>query len=271
MPSNPTPYQAELDIAIQAALAAGAEIMQVYGEDDFAVEYKKDCSPLTEADKRANALICRMLGGAFPNYAILAEESKDDLARLENDFCFVVDPLDGTKEFIKRNGQFTVNIALAYRHRSVMGVIFVPATGELYYANSGAGAYCEKPGTGTDKTKLKASDRLTDIRMVTSASHGSVEEERLIEEHQIKHCLRIGSSLKGCLVASGAAEIYYRWGPTMEWDTAAMQCIAEEAGAIFRQMDGAQMLYNRENSRNDKGFYVVNRAENIFKGRTPEI
>ena len=112
--------------------------------------------------------------------------------------------------------------------------------------------------------RLKASKRTNDIRLVMSSSHGSEQMERFIKKHDITNCVKIGSSLKGCLIARGDAEVYYRFNPTMEWDTCAMQCIAEQAGAIFRQMDGTEMLYNRKNSTNEKGFYIVNRLENVL-------
>ena len=123
-----------LNIMKQLAVLSGKKIKEVYDEEKLfgQVEYKTDHSPLTKADKLANEIIVKGLREAFPNYSILSEEEKDNLDRLHNDYCFIVDPLDGTKEFIKRNGQFTVNIALAYKHRSVIGVIYVPVTGELY-------------------------------------------------------------------------------------------------------------------------------------------
>ena len=255
-------YERELETAKKAAVLAGEAIMEVYGGDDFGVEFKGDKSPLTEADRRANKIIVDMLKEEFPAYAILAEESEDDKTRLDNDYCFVVDPLDGTKEFIKRNGQFTVNIALAYKHKSVMGVIYVPVTKELYYAAKDYGAYYE--AHGKPAVKLTVSDRTENLRMVMSSSHSSNREDGLIEKNNIKNFVKMGSSLKGCLIAKGTADIYYRFNPTMEWDTAAMQCIAEQAGAIFRQMDNTEMLYNREDSLNDKGFFIVNATENIW-------
>ncbi|MCL2252812.1 MAG: 3'(2'),5'-bisphosphate nucleotidase CysQ [Lachnospiraceae bacterium] len=272
----------ELDVAIKASILAGKEIMAVYGEDDFHIEYKENQSPLTEADLRANKVICEMLTAAFPSYALLTEESEDDLTRMVNEYCFIVDPLDGTKEFIKRNGQFTVNIALAFKQRPVMGVIYVPVSGELYFAAAGFGAYhinidplddipklfdkttCQITASKNEITKLKVSERITDIRMVMSSSHGSEQMEQLVEKYMIKNYIKMGSSLKGCIIAKGEAEVYYRFNPTMEWDTAAMQCIACEAGAVFRQMDGTEMLYNRENSLNEKGFYIVNCKHNIL-------
>ena len=136
-------WNRELEAAKNIAVKAGEEILKIYDNADIGVEYKKDHSPLTIADKRANKVILEDLRNHFPTYAILSEEEKDDKARLDNDYCFVVDPLDGTKEFIKRNGQFTVNIALAYQHESVMGVIYAPVTGALYYGARGYGAFLQ--------------------------------------------------------------------------------------------------------------------------------
>ncbi len=258
-------WEHELQVAKEAAVAAGLVIMEIYNDcDDMQVEYKDGDMPLTAADKASNRIIVDMLRREFPLYAILSEEEKDDLTRLENDLCFVVDPLDGTKEFIKRNGQFTVNIALSYKHESVMGVIYVPCTGELYYAAKDSGAYCQDEYG--DIVRLHVSDNtdIKSLKVVGSNSHNCEEMERLIEKYGLTNFVRVGSSLKGCMVASGEADIYYRYNPTMEWDTAAMQCIAEEAGAIFRQMDGSPMLYNRENSLNDKGFYIINSERNCL-------
>lgn len=261
-------YNNELQLAKDLAIQAGLAIMKIY-ETDFNIEIKEDNSPLTLADRKANEIIVQGLEESFLDYAILSEESKDDKSRLKNDFCFIVDPLDGTKEFIKRNGQFTVNIALAYKNKVVMGVIYVPVTKELYYASKGEGAYLERVKSnehGTELKILQVSDKLEDIIVVGSKSHSSEKEAKLIEENKdkIKESKSAGSSLKGCMVAEGLADIYYRFGLTSEWDTAAMQCIVEEAGGIFRQMDGTDMLYNRENNLNEKGFYVVNRKENIW-------
>ena len=253
-----------LSLLKQLAVEAGEIIMGIY-ETDFSVDYKEDDSPLTMADKQANAHIVKALRKQYPEYAILSEEEKDNLARRENDYCFIIDPLDGTKEFVKRNGQFTVNIALAYKQRAVIGVIYVPVTKELYFASEQSGAY--KQIVGTDEvTPLHVSNKLTDLIWVGSKSHAGEKEEALIKAHQekIADTIAAGSSLKGCMVAQQQADVYYRFGLTCEWDTAAMQCIVEAAGAIFRQMDGSEMRYNRENTLNEKGFYIVNREENIW-------
>lgn len=253
-----------LEIMKGLALEAGKIIMEVY-ETDFAVDYKEDASPLTMADRRANEHIVRGLREHFPEYAILSEEMKDDGSRRDNDYCFIVDPLDGTKEFVKRNGQFTVNIALAYRQHPVIGVIMVPVTGDLYYAATETGAYKQDGKTG-EITRLQVSSKMDGLIWVGSKSHSGEQEKALIEKHQqqITEVISAGSSLKGCLVAEQKADVYYRFGPTCEWDTAAMHCIAETAGAIVRQLDHTPLLYNRENTLNDKGFYIVNREENIW-------
>jgi len=253
-----------LEVMKQLVVEAGKVIMEIY-QTDFTVDYKEDESPLTQADRQANAVIVEGLANAFPEYAILSEEVKDDKVRRQNPYCFIVDPLDGTKEFVKRNGQFTVNIALAYEQHPVVGVIYVPVTRDLYYASTESGAYKTSGETGQTR-KLEVSDKRTDLIWVGSKSHSSEKEANLIEGHKnvIGETISAGSSLKGCMVAEGKADIYYRFGLTCEWDTAAMQCIAEQAGAVFRQMDGSEMLYNRDNTLNEKGFFIVNRIENIW-------
>lgn len=252
-----------LEVTKKAAVDAGIAIMKVYNEaEDMEITYKDGDMPLTAADKASNKIIVDVLRKEFPEYSILSEEEKDDRSRLDNDYCFVVDPLDGTKEFIKRNGQFTVNIALAYKHESVLGVIYVPVTGELYYAAKGKGAYLDTNEEKCIKLSVSECTDIKKLRLVMSGSHGCEEMDKLIEKYGFTNFVKMGSSLKGCVVAKGDAEVYYRHNPTMEWDTAAMQCIVEEAGAIFRQMDDTPMLYNREDSLNAKGFYIINKIEN---------
>lgn len=258
-------WEKELAVCKEAAVLAGKAILDIYDNvENIGVQYKEGNMPLTLADKAANDIIVSILKESFSTYAILSEEEQDNLERLDNDYCFVVDPLDGTKEFIKRNGQFTVNIALSYKNSSVMGVIYVPVSGDLYYGSENQGAWLEK--ANGEKRKLKVSDvkDKQSLRVVMSSSHGCEQMEELLKKYGLNHLVRIGSSLKGCLVAAGEADIYYRHNPTMEWDTAAMQCIVEEAGGIFRQMDGSEMRYNRVNSLNDKGFYILNCIENLL-------
>lgn len=251
------------------AIEAGKEIMSVYADESlFAqVEEKKDKSPLTLADKKANHIIVTALQEKYPHIAMLSEEEKDDLSRRENSLCFIVDPLDGTKEFLKRNGQFTVNIALAENQKVIMGVIYVPATEELYFASSGNGSFYQDNHGKITENKVSTQVGLTpaeNIRLVMSASHSSPVMEDLISRYGFTNFVKMGSSLKGCLVAKGEAELYYRHGLTCEWDTAAMHCIAQEAGATIKQMDGTELLYNRENTLNEKGFYIINHVENVL-------
>lgn len=238
--------------------------MDIYQTDfDKTIEFKADNSPLTIADKSANEIIVNMLRENFPEVSMLSEESKLDESRFENDLCFIVDPLDGTKEFIKKNGEFTINIALAYKHKAVMGVIYVPVKNLLYYAAEGYGAYKEE---NEAVTQISVSNKIDNLILVGSKSHASEKLKDLIEKkkHLIKETVSAGSSLKGTMIAEGKADVYYRYALCSEWDTAAMQCIVEQAGGIFRQMDGSEMTYNRKNSINEKGFYAINTKENLW-------
>lgn len=251
------------------AILAGEKIMEVYNDQSLfsQVQLKSDNSPLTVADKRANEIIVQFLKEKYPHIAMLSEEEKDDLSRRNNPLCFIVDPLDGTKEFLKRNGQFTVNIALSQNERAILGVIYVPVTNELYYATQGNGSYyIDASGTEfINKVSTQVGLHQPEkIRLVMSASHGVPEMDALVEKYQFTNFVKMGSSLKGCLVAKGDAELYYRHGLTCEWDTAAMQVIVEEAGGIFKQLDGSDMLYNRVNTLNHKGFYILNHVDNAL-------
>ena len=253
-----------LEVLKKLAMDAGRIIMEVY-KTDFEVDYKEDESPLTMADRRANDCIVKGLAEHFPECAVLSEEMKDDKARMQQEYCFIVDPLDGTKEFVKRNGQFTVNIALVYQQRPVVGVVYVPVTKDLYFASAGQGSF-KQEGVSGEVRKLQVTEKEENLVWVGSKSHSSEKEENLIKKHkgQIAEVVSAGSSLKGCLVAEGKADVYYRFGLTCEWDTAAMHCIAQQAGAVIRQMDHSGLVYNRENTLNEKGFYIVNRKENIW-------
>lgn len=255
-----------LEKSKRIAIEAGNAIMNIYNQREYLqIEYKLDDTPLTIADKISNRIIVDTLRKEIPDCAILSEEERADQSRLFCADCFVIDPLDGTKEFIKRNGQFTVNIALSHNHKSVMGVIYVPVTGELYYAAEGMGSFLRQSDGNIKKLQVSSRQNKDTLRAVMSSSHGCEEMDKLIEKYHIGNFVKMGSSLKGCVVARGDAEIYYRYNPTMEWDTAAMQCIVEEAGGIFRQMDDTPMTYNRENSVNEKGFYIVNCEENRLR------
>lgn len=247
---------------ISAAYEAGEAILKIYNEG-FHVQEKADHTPVTEADIKANQIILERLMEKYPEAAFLAEESADDISRREKEWCFIIDPLDGTKEFIKRSNEFTVNIALVRNQRPVLGVVYIPALNDVYYAVKGEGAF--KMSKDQRPERIWVSDRTEDIRAAVSRSNSPSNIKEILEGYGIKNIIFAGSALKGCLIASGKAEIYYRGGLTSEWDTAAMQCVIEEAGGILRQLDDSEMLYNREDTLNRKGFYILNREENKIK------
>ena len=256
-------WEKELQAMIDAGLKAKKAIMEIYHQK-FDVEIKEDNSPVTMADKKADEIIRRELHKAFPTYAFLTEESTDDPSRLQNDYVFIVDPVDGTKDFVAHDGGFTTNIALAYKHKVVVGVVVVPTTGEIYYASLGEGAFYKNDEV---LEKIHVNDKLDDLTCLTSVFHHNQAERDLIEKHsdKIKHVEQFGSSLKPCRIAHGKAEITYRMSAnTKEWDTAACQIIVEEAGGLFVEPDGAPITYNREDVYNRKGYVVVNRKENIL-------
>lgn len=251
-----------LEDCLAAAYEAGEAILKIYNEG-FWVAEKEDHTPVTAADIKANDIILGNLKNKYPEAAFLAEESADDMARRENEWCFIIDPLDGTKEFIKRSDEFTVNIALVRNQRPVLGVVYLPVMKEVYYAVKGKGAF--KLCAEKEPERIHVSNRTENIRAAVSKSNSPANIREILKGYGIENLIFAGSALKGCLIASGKAEIYYRGGLTSEWDTAAMQCVIEEAGGILRQLDDSEMLYNRENTLNTKGFYILNREENKIK------
>jgi 3'(2'), 5'-bisphosphate nucleotidase len=244
---------------VTIAKEAGNVIMQVY-DQDFKVEYKQDSSPLTLADKKANEAIESGLNRLLVNFPILSEEGKDIPyeERKNWEYFWLVDPLDGTKEFVKKNGEFTVNIALIHRDTPVLGVVYAPALDVCYWAKKGEGAF--KDG---QRLPLKTQDQREAYKIVASRSHMSDETKLFIdamETNKEKELISIGSSLKICLVAEGEADIYPRLGPTMEWDTGAAHTIAGESSCLLSKYTGKsrssqQHLYNKENLLND--FFIV--------------
>ncbi len=257
-------WEKELNVAIDAGLKARVKIMEIYNTH-FDVEIKDDNSPVTLADKNADKIISEHLRNAFPSHALLTEESEDDKSRLANDYVWIVDPVDGTKDFVGRDGGFTTNIALAYKHELVVGVVVVPVTGEVYYATKDGGTYYID--ANGNKSRIHVNDKLDDLTILCSVYHTNQIEEDLIQKHsdKIKHIRKVGSSLKPCQIAHGLAEISYRMsGNTKEWDTAASQIIVEEAGGLFCKCDGTKIKYNREDVYNREGYIVVNRKENML-------
>jgi 3'(2'), 5'-bisphosphate nucleotidase len=235
---------------LEIAEMAGNKIMEIYNTADFTkiVDYKSDNSPLTLADKESHKIIDKELR-KLASIPVLSEEGKEISydERKSWNYFWLVDPLDGTKEFIKKNGQFTVNIALIENGKPIIGIIYAPSFVTGYYAKKGEGTYRkDKAGTTKLVTKLKEKDWIA----AGSSSHASPEEKELLKKYPVAQSIEIGSSLKFCLVAEGKADIYYRHGPTMEWDTAAGQAILECAGGVVLDKNNNPFSYNKESLLN---------------------
>ncbi len=232
------------------AIEAGKIIMKIYRED-FVVEYKADDSPLTKADTLSNELICDGLQKLYPNIPIMSEENQEipfDV-RKNWQYYWCVDPIDGTKEFVKKNGEFTVNIALIHQNIPVLGVVYSPVLEDMYSAKKGLGAF--KNGDRLPLFVNKTAEKI--MRVVASASHLSSETQEFINGLPTQKIEQIskGSSLKLCMVAEGSADIYPRLAPTMEWDTAAAHAIVIEAGKrVVEYEKNSQITYNKENLLN---------------------
>jgi 3'(2'), 5'-bisphosphate nucleotidase len=222
--------------------AAGDAIMRVY-EAEFAVERKPDDSPLTLADLESQRVILAALARLTPDIPVLSEESAAapwDERRTWRE-SWVVDPLDGTREFIKRNGEFTVNIALVSENQPLLGVVAAPALRVLYWGAAGVGAFRRRDAV---ETAIHVTPPRRPLRVVGSRSHASAQTAAYLERLGPHELQGIGSSLKFCLVAEGSADLYPRFGPTSEWDTAAGQAVVEAAGGGVTGMDGRRLRYN---------------------------
>jgi 3'(2'), 5'-bisphosphate nucleotidase len=239
---------------IAIAREAGRAILSHYG-DELPIDTKADDSPLTQADRASHRLIVDRLRAAFPEIPVLSEESEpDEVAdRRQWSRFWLVDPLDGTKEFIKQSGQFTVNIALIEGGAPVLGVVHVPAQEVTYFARRGAGAFRQN-GKGEPAAIAAREADAGRVVVVASRDHAGPEVAAILERIAAAgievESASMGSSLKFCLVAEGAADFYPRTVPTMEWDTAAAQCVVEEAGGAVTTLDGARLRYNKESLRN---------------------
>jgi 3'(2'), 5'-bisphosphate nucleotidase len=233
---------------------AGTRILTHYG-DEIPVAYKADDSPLTAADRAAHRLIVDRLHAAFPEIPVLSEESDPEeiIERRSWRRFWLVDPLDGTKEFIKRTGQFTVNIALIEDGEPTLGVVYIPSQRVTYFAQRGEGAFRQNGDGEAVQIGVRKADSGR-VVVVASRDHAGPEVAAILERIAAAgievESASMGSSLKFCLVAEGAADFYPRTGPTMEWDTAAAQCIVEEAGGAVTTLDGTRLRYNKESLRN---------------------
>ncbi len=274
---NTVQYDKLVLTAILAAKRAGEAILDVY-DSDFAVEQKDDKSPLTLADRKSHKIIMDVLEQTVTvnnsTVPILSEEGKEIHydERKKWEYFWLVDPLDGTKEFVKRNGEFTVNIALIHKHKPVLGIIYIPVKDVFYFAAVNIGTYkLENSRMLTDDLSIEelidSSQKLpldnnnkTSLTVIGSRSHTSEEfsefVKRLNEKHGNVEFISSGSSLKLCLVAEGIADVYPRFGPTMEWDTAAGQAIVEQAkGTVMDTQTNEPLSYNKSSLLNP--FFIV--------------
>jgi len=238
------------------AIEAGERILEVY-ESDFAIEHKDDKSPLTAADLAAHKAIVAGLGALTPEIPVLSEESASIPFSERSRWTryWLVDPLDGTKEFIKRNGEFTVNIALIDNGRVDLGVVYVPVTRLSYFACAGGGAFKQAAGQAATPIHVTASAGLP-VRVVGSRSHSGESLLRYLDKLGAHEMVSMGSSLKFCLVAEGKADVYPRLGLTSEWDTAAAQCVVEAAGGRVTGLDMQPLRYNTKDSLLNPHFFV---------------
>ena len=240
-------YQGIVEKMCLAAISAGARIMAVYSEEDFGVEMKSDDSPITRADRLADDVIGKTLKQNFPDIPIVSEESNCDLTLPMGDIYFLVDPLDGTKEFIKKTGEFTVNIAVILNGKAELGVVYVPVTKELYYRDLDGYSYLERDVNDFElrgeRTQIccRTAD-MDKLSVVRSVSHSTLETEAYISRYAPINSASAGSSLKFGLVARGIADLYPRLGRTMEWDTGAAHAVLKGAGGNVRRLDTLQEL-----------------------------
>ena len=256
------------EAAAAIAREAAQKIMEVYATD-FEVRNKTDRSPLTRADMASHEVICDGLAGLTPDIPVLSEESAHLPYSTRKTWAqyWLVDPLDGTREFIKRNGEFTVNIALIRDNYPVLGVIHIPVNGVCYYAEKNEGAYKKSSGKPDRRLRTKTS-RADSLVVAGSRSHGNRQQQEFFRTMGDEvETIAIGSSQKFCLVAEGSADIYARFGPTSEWDTAAGQCIVEEAGGRVTDTGFTRLRYNAKDSLINPDFLVFADQSFGWEGR----
>lgn len=247
-----------MSATVRIAQEAGAKIMAVYHSADFAVEHKDDNSPLTAADLASHHHIVDSLTALTPQFPVLSEESAQlpFSERSQWQTYWLVDPLDGTREFVKRNGEFSILIALVHNHTPILGVVHAPALDETWFAHQGSGAFKQASG---ETFPISTRTTGTPLKVMGSKSHRDPLMPQFLERIGEHDYAVMGSILKACLVAEGSADIYPRLGPTSEWDTAAAQIIVEEAGGHFTRTDMQPMRYNTKESLLNPYFFVFGR------------
>ena len=257
---NNLDYKKLSHTVIEIAKKAGQAILDVYNETDLDFTYKYDNSPLTLADKASNYIIEKGLKNLTPTIPILSEEGKsiDYSNRQQWNIFWLVDPLDGTKEFIKKNGEFTVNIALISDGEPILGVVYAPVLDITWYGDIKEGSYKFENNKPPLKIKSIIPDKEDIVKVVTSRSHtDNPKLKKFLKDYPNHELVKMGSSIKICLVADGTAHIYPRLGPTMEWDTAAAHAVVKYAGGnIYDLNDMNELVYNKSNLLNPE--FLVN-------------
>ncbi len=242
---------------IEVCLKAMSKVMEYY-KNGFDVEIKSDNSPVTDADKQSDLIIKSFLKKKFPTYAFLTEESNDDKARLNEKYVFIIDPLDGTKDFVAKDDMFAINIALVEEHTPVVGVVGIPAQNKIYFAIKDYGSYLLENNA---LKRIYASDRTDNLIMSCSVFHSGKTDQEIFDKFQNRILKKhpLGSALKSCLIAEGKVDCCFSSsGNTKEWDTCAPQIIVEESGGHFTTFYGDKITYNREDVYNRNGYAAYN-------------
>lgn len=248
------------DAVIKIAHDAGAKIMEIYAKDDFGIETKGDQSPVTLADLTANAVIEEELAKLAPEIPLISEENvsqQDSISAGET--YWLIDPLDGTKEFIKRKGDFTVNIALIEKGKPIFGVVYAPARALTYWGGLNTGAWMNN---GEKTTEIKVAEMGKKARIVASANHLNEETQNFIDQYPGAELVQAGSSIKICMIADGRADLYPRLAPTSEWDTGAADAILRGAGGMLYQTNREPLLYGKEDILNPYFIGCSNKIRN---------
>ena len=244
----------ELGKIIDRMVKAGDKILEIY-ETDFSTEKKEDDSPITQADIESNKILKEVLGET--GITILSEEDADDKKRLSEEKVWIVDPLDGTTDFVNRTGEFTIMVGLVENQKSVLGLIYWPIKKKMYLAESGKGAFCYNEEW--EKIEVIMMAEMQNCHALVSRHHLSEKEKKLLDEMEISVVTSIGSSLKVTEIASGEAEIYITTTDKMkQWDTCASNCIISEAGGKMTDILGKDMIYNTESVNHENGILVTN-------------
>ena len=244
-----------LETIIDAITRAGDKILEIY-ESDFQVEKKDDNSPITKADLESNKIIKESL--LQTKIPILSEEDADDKSRTDSDKVWIVDPLDGTQDFVNKTGEFTVMVGLVENHVPIMGLVYWPTEKKLFFAEKGLGAFCHD-SEGWAKISVRGVEEVAESLALVSRHHLSDKEKKMLEYLKIKNTATIGSSLKVMEIASGRADIYLTSTNKMkQWDTAASHCIISEAGGKMTDISGNDLIYNTESVNHENGLLVTN-------------